>query len=175
MNTLNRLFALSAALILFQFNFACNFNPAMAQSYGQDKAGIKNSAGVIMPQNKRRVAKKSQAQIEMETYYKHLSKPVSLPELPDISGHSVFRFGLENTDKSGFTNIGQRYGTRSTAQEVVDFYKQALLGEKWKLNMVSQTTVRAEKPDKSVTINIMPKSSPDVATDFMLNYTYKNR
>ncbi len=175
MNTHNRLFALSAALLFLQLNFAYEFSPAIAQSYGQDKAGIKNTAGVALPQTKRRVTKKSQAQIEMETYYKHISKPVSLPEMPDISGHSIFRFGLENTDKSGFTNIGQRYGTRSTPQEVVDFYKQALLGEKWKLTMVSQTTVRAEKPDKSVTVNIMPKSSPDVATDFMLNYTYKNR
>lgn len=118
---------------------------------------------------------KSPAQIEMETYYQKLGKPISLPDVPEISGHAKFRFGLERTEKTGLTSVGLRYGTNSTPQQVIDFYKQSLLASRWKLTMASSTSLQANKSDKRLCINIMPKGSPEVATDFMVSYSYKGR
>ncbi len=118
---------------------------------------------------------KSQAEVEMQTYYHRFTKPMTLPEVPDIGSHAKFRFGLEHTEPSGVVMIGQRFGTTSTAQQVIDFYKQSLLQQQWKLSSVSTSAVRATKQDKSLSINIYPRGSTDVATDFMVNYSYKNR
>ncbi len=118
---------------------------------------------------------KNQADAEMQSFYHKLDKPVNLPEVPEIGSHAKFRFGLEHTDQSGLTSIGLRYGTTSTPQQVIDFYKQSLIASKWKLASVSTTTVRASKADKSLNICIMPRGGPDVITDFMVNYSYKSR
>ena len=97
-----------------------------------------------------------------------------LPDVPD-AGNAKFRFGIEHTEKNGLISVGMRYGTSSTPQQLIDFYKQSLLAQQWKLDMCSTTSVRAQKGERRLTINVMPKGSPDVATDFMLNYSYRGR
>lgn len=116
---------------------------------------------------------KTQAEVEMQTYFHRFDKPMNLPEVPDIGGHAKFRFGLEHTDPSGVVSIGQRYGTSSSAAEVINFYKTSLLQQQWKLSSVSTNGVKATKQDKSISINIYPRGSADTATDFMVNYSYK--
>jgi len=116
---------------------------------------------------------KSAAQVEMESYFHKIDKPVSMPDVPEVAGHAKFRFGLEHTDKNGLTSVGLRYGTCSSPQQLIDFYKQGLIAQQWKLSSASSTGLRAQKGDRRLTVNVMPKGSPDVATDFMVNYCYR--
>lgn len=118
---------------------------------------------------------KSAAQVEMENYFQSLKAPIALPDIPDMGSHAKFRFGLERMDKSGRTMIGLRYGTNTPPAQLLDFYKQSLLASKWNLKVSSNTNLQAEKAGKSLIINIMPKGSSDVATDYMLNYSYMSR
>lgn len=119
--------------------------------------------------------KKSPQQIEQETYFQqYFKKPMPLPDIPELGG-TKFRFGLERQDPkgSGGTLIGQKYGTSMNPKDVLDFYKNSLVHSQWKLTASSEKTVQATKADRKVVINIMPKASMDVKTDFMINYSYR--
>lgn len=118
---------------------------------------------------------KTQAELEMQNYFQKLDKSVVLPDVPDIGSHAKFRFGLQRTDASGVTSVGLRYGTTSTTTQVIDFYKTALIAQKWKLSSVSGVGIQATKADKSLNICMMPRGGPDVITDFMVNLSYKSR
>ena len=119
---------------------------------------------------------KSAAQIEQETYFQKFDKPMSLSDVPEISGHAKFRFGLERQDpKTHMTSIGQRFGTSSSPKEVIDYYKTSLTASHWKLKSVSTSNLQAVNGDRQLTINIVPKSSMDVKTDFFVNYTCPSR
>lgn len=108
---------------------------------------------------------------DTKNYFETLRKPVSIPELPDLGG-AKFRFGLQRT-QGRQTNIGLRYGTSSSPHQVIDFYKNSLTG--WRFNSVTDSDLTATKGDRKVNVTIMPKGSTDVATDFMINYSYVSR
>lgn len=108
---------------------------------------------------------------DTKNYFETLRKPVSLPELPDLGG-AKFRFGLQRT-QGRQTNIGLRYGTSSSPHQVIDFYRNSLTG--WRFTSVTDSDLIATKGDRKVNVTIMPKGSTDVATDFMINYSYVSR
>jgi hypothetical protein len=112
---------------------------------------------------------------EMRTYFKPVQKPVALPDMPEPSGAKYIN-GLERSDdKRGTTSIAQRYTTKSTPADVLNFYKNGLLAGKWKVESATSTSVQAEKGDKSVTIIIAPRSDLKMTCDFRISYTYKSR
>ena len=109
---------------------------------------------------------------EVNNFFTPLRKPVALPDLPDL-GNAKFRFGLERT-RDNKTEIGQRYGTTSSPQQVIDFYKTSLSSQ-WKFSSISASNLTATKADREISVVIMPRGSSDVATDFMVNYSYGSR
>jgi len=108
---------------------------------------------------------------DVKHFFTRLDKPVSLPDLPGLGG-AKFRFGLERIQGTS-TSIGLRYGTSSSPQQVIDFYKSAL--RDWKFTSVTDSDLTATKAGKKVNVVIMPKGSSDVQTDFMINYSYNSR
>ncbi|MBX9690673.1 MAG: hypothetical protein K2X27_28415 [Candidatus Obscuribacterales bacterium] len=117
--------------------------------------------------------KPSLAAQQANSYFEKLQKPISLPGVPDLGSSGVFRFGLKRQEK-GTVSVGLRYGTSSSPQQTLDFFKQSLLAEKWSLKSASNASLQASRGDAALSIKIMPKGSPEVQTDFMINYTGKD-
>jgi hypothetical protein len=139
--------------------------------------GTKNAQSTQQPTSSAQTSApkkpKSAAQADLENYFQKFKKPMTMPDVPDMGGLK-FRFGLERKDGSTVI-VGQRFGTTSSGKDVIDFYKNGLVANKWKLTATSSTKVDASKAGATVNIMLMPKSSMDVKTDFMVNYSYSNR
>jgi hypothetical protein len=118
--------------------------------------------------------RKPAAKNEQEKFFQEFYKPMTLPDVPEMGG-TKYRFGLQHYDKKTMLmSVGQRYGTTSSPKDVVDFFKTSLMSMKWKLKTSSLTGVEAVKADKLLVVKIVPKSSKDVNTDFLVDYSYKS-
>lgn len=111
----------------------------------------------------------------MQNYFKKIEKPVALPDMPEPSGAKYCGGWERDEEKQHMTAIGQRYSTKSTGHDVIEFYKAGLLANKWKLKSATNISVQAAKGDHDVCINIAPRSDVKMTCDFQISYTYKNR
>jgi len=111
----------------------------------------------------------------MEEAFECFDKPLALPDISP-PGNAKFVTGrLHADDHQRRMFIGERFGTKSSPQDVINYFSNSLLANKWKISSSTSSSLRASKSDINVVISMANHTDPKMTTDFYISYNYSTK
>jgi len=118
-----------------------------------------------------KVKEQQKKHIELMKDYQAMKEPMQFPDLPNFSGPSKFISGNCSPNQNGVTSCHMLFVTEEAPQAVLDFYKQALAANDWKIQYASIHGISARhKLGHLCNINVNESKTLKTKCRFVIDY-----
>lgn len=108
-----------------------------------------------------------------EGFWQLLKAPISVPDVPNYTGQTLFVAGLMYPNKKGGPTVSMHYRVRETPEQVIEWYEEALKAYKWVGRKAPVTnkgrSFEASKGNSSVTISASDCKAQGYRTDLRMS------
>jgi hypothetical protein len=123
-----------------------------------------------------RVNKPAQKPVDLMTAYQKIQSPQGFPDLPVFPGKITFIGGYYMPEQNGISMCQMRYLAKEEPKDVIDFYKDAIEGNGWKvLQCISNHLTARHSNGHMCSVNVTASKLPKVKSLFIVAYRQVNR
>ncbi len=129
-----------------------------------------NMLAIAADQMKVQAQKAQQAMLDSFQRLKEAPKG-DFPDLPVYSVRTKFTGGFYSPSKNGVSVCQMNYVSQEDPKNVIDFYKDALSNNGWKLQFAAGPAISARHKDGHLcTVNVMDSKLPSIKSQFTVAY-----